>query len=178
MTFFYLIPSSVLLYKERRNKTLTIAPTPADSIVKLSAKGYIQQGNAITVMKGREVEWEVSRQYYYPKSGKIVLRKNTVLPVDLEEYAHYTLTINVDHPDSDITFTSIDGAQIDGNKYWVHNGSTISYRIYKAGYFIETGSIVMDSDKTLNITLETSYNIIYLHELGDPLLVYTGQEEI
>lgn len=40
--------------------SLTINPTPNDAIVSLTAEGFEQNGNSITVIKGTEVDWEVT----------------------------------------------------------------------------------------------------------------------
>lgn len=49
--------------------TLTINPTPADATVTLTAQGFTQQGNSITVVKGVDVSYSVSATDYNPQEG-------------------------------------------------------------------------------------------------------------
>lgn len=49
--------------------TLTINPTPSDATVTLTAQGFSQSGNSITVMKGTEVSYSVSATDYTSNSG-------------------------------------------------------------------------------------------------------------
>lgn len=187
MSLFDLIPSKQLLYKDRRLKTLSIEPVDFDdpsiklegATIKLSSKGYLPRNDYISVKKDTTVEYEVSKKYYHTSTGKINVRKNMVLQVPLKEYVRWTLTINVvDHPDAEITFTSIDGGLISNNEFWVHNGSIISYSVYKPGYFTVRGTITMNEDKVIPVVLSDDYGIVYPHEIGNPLLIYTSTQEI
>ena len=65
--------------------TLTINPTPVDAEVVLTAQGYEQQGNSITVQEGTEVRYTVSKKGYKPVSRLINVFENTTLEVELEE---------------------------------------------------------------------------------------------
>ena len=49
--------------------TLTINPTPSDATVTLTAQGFTQQGNSITVVKGVDVSYSVSATDYNPQEG-------------------------------------------------------------------------------------------------------------
>lgn len=49
--------------------TLTINPTPADATVTLTAQGFTQQGNSITVVKGVDVSYSVSATDYNTQEG-------------------------------------------------------------------------------------------------------------
>ena len=54
-------PNATVIWSDTvLEKTLTINPTPNDAIVSLTAEGFEQNGNSITVTKGTEVDWEVS----------------------------------------------------------------------------------------------------------------------
>ena len=51
------------------NVTFTINPTPSNATVKLTASGYTQSGNSITVLSGTKVNYTVSASGYTSKSG-------------------------------------------------------------------------------------------------------------
>ena len=60
--------------------TLTINPTPTDAIVTLTADGYTQEGNSITVKKGTEVTYIISKTGYItsPTYTKVVTQDETI----------------------------------------------------------------------------------------------------
>lgn len=51
------------------NYTFTINPTPSTATVTLTASGYTQSGNSITVPSGTSVSWSVSASGYTTQSG-------------------------------------------------------------------------------------------------------------
>lgn len=51
------------------NVTFTINPTPSNATVTLTASGYTQSGNSITVLSGTKVSYTVSASGYTTKSG-------------------------------------------------------------------------------------------------------------
>lgn len=63
----------------------TINPIPSDATVVLSASGFSQSGNSITVEEGTEVTYTVSKAGYDTESGTVTLTSNTVITVTLEE---------------------------------------------------------------------------------------------
>lgn len=81
--------------------TLTINPTPSDATVVLTATGFEQEGNTITVDEGTEVTWEVSKNYYVPQNGVITVNSNIVLPIELSAITdpNYEFIINNDKAD-------------------------------------------------------------------------------
>lgn len=68
--------------------TLTINPTPNDSIVTLAAAGYSQSGNAITVPAGTTVIWMVEKSGYVTQNGSETVSSNTTLPITLVSSGH------------------------------------------------------------------------------------------
>lgn len=56
--------------------TFTISPTPSNATVSLSASGYSQSGNSITVPSGTKVSWSVSRSGYTSQSGTQTVTSN------------------------------------------------------------------------------------------------------
>jgi hypothetical protein len=63
---------------------LTINPTPSDAVVTLTANGYTQNGNSITVEPGTSVNYSVSKNGYTTISNSIVVNTDIVLGVELE----------------------------------------------------------------------------------------------
>ena len=55
--------------------TFTINPTPSDATVTLTASGYTQSGNSITVPSGTSVAWKVSATGYTEKTGTHTVTK-------------------------------------------------------------------------------------------------------
>ena len=63
--------------------TLTIAPTPSNSTVVLTASGYTQQGNSITVPAGTAVSYTVSYSGLDPQSDTYIVNQDETMPVAL-----------------------------------------------------------------------------------------------
>lgn len=56
--------------------TYTINPTPADATVTLTAGGYTQVGNSITVSYGTSLIWEVAKTGYITEYGSTTVIGN------------------------------------------------------------------------------------------------------
>ena len=65
--------------------TFTINPTPSDATVALTASGYTQSGNSITVPSGTSVSWSVSKDGYTTQSGTHTVTKTESRSVTLSE---------------------------------------------------------------------------------------------
>lgn len=59
------------------NCTFTINPTPSTATVTLTASGYTQSGNSITVASGTTVNWTVSASGYATQTGSAVVTGTT-----------------------------------------------------------------------------------------------------
>lgn len=64
--------------------TLTINPTPSDATVTLTAQGFSQNGNSITVLKGTEVSYYVAATGYTSKSGTWTSQSSEIKEIVLE----------------------------------------------------------------------------------------------
>ena len=64
--------------------TLTINPTPSDATVTLTAQGFSQKGNSITVLKGTEVSYYVAATGYTSKSGTWTSQSSEIKEIVLE----------------------------------------------------------------------------------------------
>ena len=65
------------------NVTFTINPTPSNATVTLTASGYTQSGNSITVLSGTKVNYTVSASGYTSKSGSKTVSYTQSLGVTL-----------------------------------------------------------------------------------------------
>ena len=65
------------------NATLTINPSPSDATVVLTATGYTQSGKSITVAKGTQVAYTVSKTGYITKTGTIKVSYTQSMGVSL-----------------------------------------------------------------------------------------------
>lgn len=65
------------------NVTFTINPTPSNATVVLTASGYTQSGNSITVLSGTKVSYTVSASGYVSKSGSKTVSYTQSLGVTL-----------------------------------------------------------------------------------------------
>lgn len=76
--------------------TITINPLPNDATVILTASGYTQVGNSITVKTGVIVQYSVSKTGYETASGTITASGNQVITIilypqiDLSDYEYNT----------------------------------------------------------------------------------------
>lgn len=71
--------------------TLTIDPIPVDSTVTLTAAGYTQSGNSITVEPGTNVSYSVSRSQLITQSGSTTVNSTNTLPITLSYPANTVL---------------------------------------------------------------------------------------
>lgn len=64
---------------------ITIAPTPSDANVVITATGFTQDGNSIVVYPGTSITYTVSKTGYFSKTGTITAYDNQTINVALEE---------------------------------------------------------------------------------------------
>ena len=76
----YVLTSSLV-----KDYTLTIVPTPSDAKVTLTAEGYTQAGNSITVPEGFTVIYSVTRPGYSQKRDSVVVNSDITLNITLDQ---------------------------------------------------------------------------------------------
>jgi hypothetical protein len=115
------------------NYTFTINPTPADAVVTLTALGYTQNGNSITVANGTTVNWSVSADGYTTRTGTWTANgENKTESIVLvatsggedEDVLTPVSTVSGYYIESNMSNTSMDAYAI--NKYDVSNYNTVS----------------------------------------------------
>ena len=75
----YVLTSSIVT-----EYTLTIVPTPSDATVTLTAEGYTQSGNSITVPEGLTVIYSIIRPGYAQKRDSVVVDSDITLNITLD----------------------------------------------------------------------------------------------
>jgi len=68
----------------RKQSTFTINPTPSNATVTLTAQGFTQTGNSITVLYGTTVNWSVSLADYATQSGSILINDDDSMNIVLK----------------------------------------------------------------------------------------------
>ena len=130
--------------------TFTINPVPANATVELTADGYEQEGNSITVLAETKVHWKVYKSGYLPESDYVVVEYDDSLTVDLDPAA--TLTF-IPHPSDAYVYLTAEGYGQYGNKISVPVNTTVYWTITKPGYETKYGQEVMSADKTIEKTI-------------------------
>ena len=131
--------------------TLTVNPTPVDATVVLSATGFSQVGNQITVTRGTSVTWTVSKSGYNTRTDTLTVNASQTLNISLIT-TYCTLTIVPTPSDATVVLTA-SGATQSGNAITVLNGTTVTYTVSKTNYVTQTNSLALTYDRTLNIDL-------------------------
>lgn len=128
----------------RANYTFTINPTPSNATVTIN--NVVR--NSITVAYGTTVNWSVSASGYETENGSTTVSSNQTLNVSLTR-TNYTLTINPTPSDATVTMNGSVRRSIT-----VPSGTSVSWSVAADGYTTQSGTTVVNSSQTLNITLE------------------------
>lgn len=125
------------------NVTFTINPTPSNATVTLTASGYTQSGNSITVLSGTKVSYTVSASGYTSKSGSKTVSYTQSLGVTLSAEG----STPVNPPSDSTTFplvpyglgvTSNGTGRISSSSTRLCNGSTTE----KVGILVPAGNTI------------------------------------
>lgn len=135
----------------KENYTITINPTPADATVVLTATGYTQQGNSITVPFETPVTYTVSKQNYTTVSNTISATSTETINITLVQNG-FTLTIVPTPSDATVTLLA-DGYTQQGNTITVPDNTSVQWTVSKMGYITQSNTILMHQDETMNIEL-------------------------
>lgn len=142
---------------------VTIVPDPSDSTVTLTATGYSQSGNSIDVPIGTVVRWEVEKTAYDPREGEFLVVGNTSISVKLSEQPKRTVSINTVPADASVLITGDGYINAQGTKALsAPIGTKLTYTVSDPlGQLslVETGSITVQEDVSLNVTMKTKAHI-------------------
>ena len=143
---------------KRRGGTIFVAKTPEDveylfKIVAVPAEAKIVinsvEQDELWVCRGDTVCYEVSADGYAPVSGKVVVTNATTLRVVLTS-ATETASLEIIPVPSDAT-VKINGyvrTSYSGAKY-----EEVYYVVFKTGYVLQSGHVLLDEDKQITVTL-------------------------
>lgn len=163
--------------------TYTINPTPKAAVVTLSAPGYAQSGNAITVPSGSSVSWTVESLGYTKQEGIETITQNNSKDVALvNDTEYHIVTINRTPSDAKVTFTATgtSNPKISENDHAIvmNAGTRLYYGVSKDGYTpkgealaastgdkditVELDPVpVVTVDKDLDLTTDAEYRLGY-----------------
>ena len=153
--------------------TLTVNPTPADANVVLTADGYTQSGNSITVLNGTEVTYTVSRSHYNTTTGIYIVDYNETINVELVPI-NYTFTVNPTPADATVVLTA-DGYVQDGNHITVPYNTEVIYSVSKLAYNTARGLVVIQNPTTLNVHLVKAGNAAKFMNYGTCVVCFQTQ---
>lgn len=138
--------------------TITINPTPSDATVVLTANGFTQSGNSITVGAGTNVTYTVSKTGYNTETSTISYTTNQNISVNLS-VQQLTLTVNPTPADSTVTFSAGNYSSQSGNSITVPYGTLVNYTASRTGLNSVTGSETITSNVTRNAILTYSITL-------------------
>lgn len=154
------IRSKTLLLANKKY-TLNVSTTPSNAICTLTYKGNTYTAKSVSVPKGTVVSYSVSYSGYITQTGSWTITSDENKYITLSP-AQYTLTI-ITNPDSASCTLTYGGNSYSAKTATVTNGTTIDYSVSSNGtpnYGTQTGSITMDSNKTLTFTGTYSSTIV------------------
>lgn len=128
----------------------TINPTPSNAMVTLTAQGFDQQSNSITVTPGTTIHYKVEASGYKTEEGDQVVNSTIIKNVVLKQMV--TITINPIPVEASVTLTASGYTQV-GKSITVPQGTDVSYTVSLYGYDSTTNVITVNSAQTLNVEI-------------------------
>ena len=117
--------------------TLTVVPTPNDATVVLTATGFVQVGNSITVDSGTSVSYSISKTGYITKSDSIVITDRDIdypvriWPIDNALHLQLLRGTNAENLDYTGTLGELT-MDTDLNQIRLHDGETVGGHVIGA----------------------------------------------
>ena len=155
--------------KLKKYVTLTVAVTPVDSNVTLTApNGISVSDRIIKVPEGTYVSYVVSRAGFNTKKGNVKVDTDTTLPIIMSDNS-YTFTVNPTPIDAGVELIAqrplspqignsivVEGKPNDGSS----PTSTITYIVSKEGYETYSQTIpYISSDTTVDVTIKKFFSV-------------------
>lgn len=135
---------SIIANINEQNYTFTVKPVPEDATVTING---VEQKSIYTY---GDVNWKVEKPDYKSEEGNLFLTKDTVYNVTLQQMT--TLTVLTVLPDPEDAIVKINN--IEQTSITVPVGTIVKVEVSKSGYETKIENIVVDEDKSVNITLE------------------------
>ncbi len=163
----------------------TVNPTPATATVILN--GEVR--NSIVVYEGEEVIWQVEDSGFTTQIGILNVTENTTIDVVLNETETgggsedpvpvYTVCIEPTPSDANVYINGVKQNCITKGA-----GAVVTYDVLKSGYIPQSGTININSDKTVSVVLEVQpekpieyYTLTINPTPTDALVVLNGVEQ-
>ena len=157
--------------------TLVVVPTPNDATVVLTANGYEQVGNSITVPHGTNVIINVSKENYISKEINLLVDKNMVYNVSLESQM-VTLTVEPTPSNAEVKLLCNGYEQV-GNSITVPINSYVNYIVSKYGYNTKSGTHKVTRTQTLLVDLTNNvYTITVIPTPSNANVVLTSNHSV
>ena len=96
--------------------------SPEDAVITLTADGYAQENNSITVPIGTTVHWEIEKPGYESKVGDYVVVGDSSITKSLTDLPMCTVSVSPTPLNATVSIRSIDGD-------WSNGGTTKSLRV-------------------------------------------------
>lgn len=145
---------------------IEVQPTPSDATVTLTATGYVQSGNKITVPIGTKITYVVSKTGYYssPEVSFVAtcerkISNGTAIKVELSTQPRGTLDVTKVPSDSTLTLTATGYTQ-QGNSISVALGTTVTCTISRNNMVTHTENIVVNNEtQSATLTCDCSVQV-------------------
>ena len=125
---------------------LKISPVPAEALVLING----EEQNEITVARGDTVNYEVRLKNFVTVSGKVMVHQTMELRIVLVSKVE-TCTLGISPVPFDAT------VKIGGYERFSYTGKkneTVDYIVYRDGYKMQSGSVLLDENKSFRVVLE------------------------
>lgn len=142
------VNTTIPVVLDQQMLTFTINPTPNDANVTLTATGYTQVGNSITVPYGTTVYYTVAKAGLISQTGSRTITSTNTLPITLNG----TLTILPDPSDATVVLTATGYTQ-SGNSITVPYGTTVNYTVSRSSFITQSSNITVYQTTTGSVTL-------------------------
>lgn len=147
---------------------VTIMPTPSNAVVKMrhASEETWHETNSYWVHKNLTVYYEVSASGYVTAEGSVDPEDDVTVEVVLEPtIKNYTLTINPTPSNATITLKRLDtNTTVSGKTITVPSGTSVQYTVSASGYTTKTATVVVNSNQTVNVTLEVPTPSVYCYK--------------
>lgn len=142
--------------KQTAALSFEIVPTPSDATVTIDGEWK----SSVECAYGDKISYSVEAKDYTTVTGNIILKENTTLPITLVSTTDiYTFEIDPTPADANVIINGIERSSID-----IGRNGTVEWQVKKDGYDIMTGSEVVVADKTLEVELTCTYQVICIDD--------------
>ncbi len=146
---------------KRRGGTRFVETAPLGEDVIFQIEAYPEEAvvlinnepqNKISVNRGDKISFEVRANGYASQSGEVVIAESVTMTVKLiSRVVRSKLEIEPVPEDAVVKIAGLKRLT-----YQAYQNEDVPYMVYKNGYEAQSGTVFMDTDKTLTVTLEES----------------------